>query len=185
MPNCPLCLYSSPEGASVCEHCGRYRFREDAQQPESGVTLSITRARETQDKQLIGGPDPSPDLLTSQPRMPIEAAQARPPAKLVVIRGSKLDDDYPIYEGANYLGRTAEKPADIDLSALEPPEKVWASRQHAVIHCSAGTLSIEDLNSLNGTFVNRARIHTGRKYVLKSGDVIQIGTIQLKVVLHS
>jgi hypothetical protein len=104
-------------------------------------------------------------------------------AKLVVIRGTKLNVEFPLYEGPNCLGRTAERPADIDLSGLESTDQVWSSRQHAVVYCEGDLLSLEDLNSLNGTFVNRARLQAGKRYLLKNGDVIQIGTVQLKVVV--
>jgi len=72
---------------------------------------------------------------------------------------------------------------DIDLEDQEPPDRVWSSRQHALITLEGGKLSIEDLNSSNGTFVNRARIYPGQKCDLNPNDVIQIGTVQLKVVV--
>jgi len=63
----------------------------------------------------------------------------------------------------------------------EPPERIWSSRQHALITFEDGLLAIEDLNSTNGTFVNRLRVHPGQKRPLQVNDVIQIGTVQLKV----
>ena len=35
----------------------------------------------------------------------------------------------------------------------------------------------------NGTWVNGSRIHAGQYHALKHGDVIQIGTVQLKLQL--
>ena len=72
---------------------------------------------------------------------------------------------------------------DVDLEDQEPPDRVWSSRQHACIHFEDGQLSIEDLNSSNGTFVNRTRIYPGTKKPLNVNDVIQIGNVQLKVVV--
>ncbi|MBV9125245.1 MAG: FHA domain-containing protein, partial [Planctomycetes bacterium] len=86
-----------------------------------------------------------------------------------------------IYEGLNFIGRADEKPMDIDLEDQEPPDRIWSSRQHALIHFEEGKLEIEDLNSSNGTFVNRAKIYPGQKRGLNPNDVIQIGTVQLKV----
>ena len=74
-----------------------------------------------------------------------------------------------------------EKPVDIDLDDQEPPDRVWSSRQHALITFEEGKLVIEDLNSANGTFVNRARIYPGQKRDLAVGDVLQIGTVQMKL----
>ena len=103
--------------------------------------------------------------------------------KLVVLRGNKRNAEYPIYEGQNFVGRADEKPVDIDLEDQEPPDRVWCSRQHACIFLDNGELSIEDLNSSNGTFVNRGRIYPGQKKTLNVNDVVQIGTVQLKVVV--
>jgi FHA domain-containing protein len=103
--------------------------------------------------------------------------------KLVVLRGQKRNAEYPLFEGPNFVGRADEKPVDIDLEDQEPPDRVWSSRQHACIHFEGGQLSIEDLNSSNGTFVNRARIYPGTQKPLNVNDVIQIGNVQLKVVV--
>jgi pSer/pThr/pTyr-binding forkhead associated (FHA) protein len=43
-------------------------------------------------------------------------------------------------------------------------------------------LTVEDLNSLNGTFVNRTRVHPGQVRELNENDVVQVGTVHLKVV---
>jgi hypothetical protein len=104
-------------------------------------------------------------------------------ATLIVVRGEKIDMAYPLYPGKNYLGRTDEKPVDVDLECQEPADRVWTSRQHAVIHLDDGVLSIEDLNSLNGTFVNRTRVHPGQVRALAPNDVIQVGTVQLRLVV--
>jgi pSer/pThr/pTyr-binding forkhead associated (FHA) protein len=101
--------------------------------------------------------------------------------KLVVQRGQKLNVEYPLYEGHNFIGRADEKPVDIDLEDQEPPDRIWSSRQHALITFENNTLVIEDLNSSNGTFVNRVRVYPGQKRNLAPNDVIQIGTVQLKV----
>ncbi|HET6573870.1 MAG TPA: FHA domain-containing protein [Fimbriiglobus sp.] len=108
-----------------------------------------------------------------------------PPAepRLVVVRGERLNVAYPILAGKNYVGRCADRPVDIDLDGQEPVERIWTSRQHAVLTWDRGTLVLEDLNSLNGTFVNRVRIHPGHRQVLQPGDVVQIGTVQVRVVL--
>src|SRR5262245_10961697 len=107
--------------------------------------------------------------------------EAKP--KLLVLRGEKLSVQYPIYPGKNYIGRTDEKPVDVDLENQETPDRILCSRQHAVITYENGMLTIEDLNSLNGTFINRTRIHPGQVRTLQVNDVIQIGTVHLKVIL--
>jgi len=137
-------------------------------------------------------PAPAPAATLPAPAAPAAAAPAPPaPAgaklpegaqpKLVVIRGQKINFEFPIYPDLNFIGRADEKPVDIDLEDQEPPERVWCSRQHALITFEDGTLTIEDLNSANGTYVNRARVYPGQKRQLSINDVIQIGNVQMKV----
>jgi hypothetical protein len=102
--------------------------------------------------------------------------------RLVVLRGQKINVEYPLYEGDNYIGRADEKPVDIDLEDQEPPDRIWSSRQHALIRSEDGILTVEDLNSSNGTFINRTRLYPGQKRVLNISDIVQIGTVQMKVV---
>lgn len=104
--------------------------------------------------------------------------------RLRVLRGQRINVEYPLYDGDNYIGRADEKPVDIDLEDQEPPDRIWSSRQHALIRFDGGVLVIEDLNSSNGTFINRTRLYPGQKRVLNINDVIQIGTVQMKVVVH-
>jgi hypothetical protein len=103
--------------------------------------------------------------------------------KLVVKRGQKVGYEFPIYDGENYVGRADEKPVDIDLEDQEPPDRVWCSRQHALIHYdeSAGKITLEDLNSSNGTYVNRERVYPGQPRQLYVNDTVQIGTVHLSL----
>jgi hypothetical protein len=127
---------------------------------------------------------PSPPPAAAQAAAaPAEAAKLPPGAqpRLLVLRGLKISVEYPLYEGHNFIGRADEKPVDIDLEDQEPPDRIWSSRQHAFINYEDGRLVIEDLNSSNGTFVNRTRLYPGQKRVLQPNDVIQIGTVQMRV----
>lgn len=127
---------------------------------------------------------PAPPTLVGPGGLCGPLSEAAPPAdpRLVVVRGERLNVAYPILNGRNYVGLSADRPVDIDLDGQEPVERIWTSRQHAVLTWDGGVLVIEDLNSLNGTFVNRARIHPGHRQTLRPGDVVQIGTVQLRVV---
>jgi FHA domain-containing protein len=126
-------------------------------------------------------PPPLPARTDEPSTGPYPAGPVDSP-KLVVIRGQRMDVQFPIYPGKNYIGRTDDKPVDIDLEDQEAQDRIWASRQHAVITFEDGKLTIEDLNSLNGTFVNRNRVHPGQLKEINVNDVIQIGTVHLKVI---
>jgi hypothetical protein len=143
-------------------------------------------------------PEPPPAPAEPTASAPPAAAAPPPPAaapapggaipagaepRLLVLRGQKRNVEYPLYEGHNFIGRADEKPVDIDLEDQEPPDRIWSSRQHALVTFENGQLTIEDLNSSNGTFVNRSKIYPGQRTPLSVNDVVQIGTVQLKVIV--
>jgi hypothetical protein len=127
---------------------------------------------------LIQGREP-PATLPQREELP---AALMPTGRLQVIRGLRLSVDFPLYEGANLIGRRDDRPVDVDVTGLEAAERTWSSRQHAIITVTDGQMTIEDLNSMNGTFVNRNRVNPGEKRSLRFDDVVQIGTIQFKVI---
>jgi hypothetical protein len=135
-----------------------------------------------------GAPDTSPGGPAgagAEAAAPI-TGQSIPPGsqpKLVVRRGLKIGVEFPIYPDYNYIGRADEKPVDVDLEDQEPPDRVWCSRQHAVIHFddAGGVITVEDLNSSNGTYVNRNRVYPGQKKQLFPNDTVQIGTVHLQL----
>jgi pSer/pThr/pTyr-binding forkhead associated (FHA) protein len=119
---------------------------------------------------------------------PPPAVDTFPPGaepKLLVMRGQKRNAEFLIYQGDNYVGRADEKPVDIDLEDQEPPDRVWCSRQHALITFDGNRMFIEDLNSANGTYLNREKVYPGpdHRKPLKVNDIIQIGNVQLKVIV--
>lgn len=69
---------------------------------------------------------------------------------------------------------------EIDLEDFDPEAKV--SRKHALLRITKTGVTIEDLGSLNGTFINRKpRLAINTKHPLSSGDEVAIGATFLKV----
>jgi hypothetical protein len=68
------------------------------------------------------------------------------------------------------IGRAPDNEIAIDNLAM--------SNYHARIYGEAGRLVIEDLNSLNGTFVNDMRVE---RATLRDGDLVQVGKHQIQV----
>jgi hypothetical protein len=128
---------------------------------------------------VIGVRKNSPDAGAGPKKdAPIAGAKAR----LVVVRGLRPNWEYPLFERTNIIGRADQQPVEIDLQPQEPEDRVWSSRQNAAITCEGSSMVIEDLDTANGTYVNRSIVRPGTKRVLKKGDVIQIGEVQLKVL---
>jgi len=115
-----------------------------------------------------------------------EAAAAPFKAKLSIIRGGRRGQEFDLEAGNNLVGRwdpeTGAFP-EVDLDADDPEAKV--SRKHALIRIDSGKITIEDIGSLNGTYVNRQpRLQPGSPLDLKDGDEIIIGKTFLKLAIN-
>ncbi len=98
------------------------------------------------------------------------------------MRGESRGRSYLIEEGSNLIGRwDADSGAfpEIDLEDQDPENKV--SRKHAIIEKTGGTVTIEDVGSRNGTYINRGpRLEEGVKHELVDGDEIVVGKVFMK-----
>jgi len=83
------------------------------------------------------------------------------------------------------LGRSSEgQPImpDIDLS----PYHAYAngvSRLHAVIKRHGDRISIMDLGSSNGTYINGKKLQPNTEQVVQHGDVVMFGKLKIQVLL--
>lgn len=73
---------------------------------------------------------------------------------------------------------------DIDLTEVDVNRSV--SRRHAkIVKSLDGWAVLEEVGTVNGTFVNEQRVPAGTPVRLTDGDRVKIGLIQLKVILDS
>jgi hypothetical protein len=94
------------------------------------------------------------------------------PFALKFISGKYQGGEFPLKTDKQIvIGRSSE----LDMVLVED----MVSRKHAKITVASGKITIEDLGSTNGTFVNGEKIKQAR---LKEGDRILIGTSILKLV---
>ena len=91
--------------------------------------------------------------------------------KLIVASGKSAGRAISIKRNTLLIGRAEE----CDVRPLS--EEV--SRRHCAVHVGPADIWAEDLSSRNGTFVNGVRIVEKTK--LTSGDVIRVGSLELKV----
>lgn len=69
---------------------------------------------------------------------------------------------------------------EIDLTPYGAAEK-GVSRRHAKIMSRGKDLILEDIGSVNGTFLNGNRVVPYQAETLESGDVIQLGMLVLQI----
>jgi pSer/pThr/pTyr-binding forkhead associated (FHA) protein len=91
-------------------------------------------------------------------------------AKLSLMFEGKLVKEVPIGSRPVGIGRSPDNDLPVDNLAV--------SNYHARVYYEAGRLVVEDLDSLNGTFVNDLRVE---RATLHDGDAIWIGKHYIKV----
>jgi len=91
-------------------------------------------------------------------------------AKLSLMFENKLVKEVPIGNRPVSIGRSPDNDIPVDNLAV--------STYHARVYYEGGRLLVEDLDSLNGTFVNDLRIE---RATLHDGDSIWIGKHSIKV----
>ena len=97
---------------------------------------------------------------------------ARPPVGRLVLtlKGVELGDAL-IVPGRFVIGRTSDNDMQVDSK--------FVSRHHAQLITSPDGSVLEDLNSTNGVYLNGKRV---RRHKLTPGDVIKIGTHELRLL---
>jgi len=93
--------------------------------------------------------------------------------KLIVASGKSAGRSIAIKRNKLLIGRSEE----CDVRPLS--EEV--SRRHCAVTVGPAEVWIEDLKSRNGTFVNGARIEPATRTKLADGDVIRVGSLELRV----
>ncbi|MCB0328886.1 MAG: FHA domain-containing protein [Bdellovibrionales bacterium] len=106
-------------------------------------------------------------------------------ARLIISNGKFKGKEFRLGEGTNLIGRwdpdTGAFP-EVDLDDEDEEAKI--SRKHAAIRKSGSEITIRDIGSLNGTFINRGdRLEEGKEYPLQEGDEVIVGKIFLRLAL--
>ncbi len=159
---CPYCMHENLEGVFYCEQCGRLLHRQTA-----------TTLRTRQFEPLPSLPLPG----TEDETLPIDLDVA-----LVMLIRDSVEPIVVYPTDRATIGRTdmrrPERP-DVDLTAYGGLEK-GVSRIHAAIERIGNLVTLIDLESSNGTFLNGHRLPPHEPVPLREGDEVIFG----KMVVH-
>jgi FHA domain-containing protein len=148
--HCPECGFVNTEGANYCQKCGAFLSHAEG---ADDSTAAYRVDEETGEYQPVE----------------VEQEAIRAGAVLVVRSGGgRAGESFAIDQDRMGVGRTPDAAVFLD--------DVTVSRNHALLVRREDGLYIDDLGSLNGTYVNRRRIESHR---LEDGDEIQIGKYKL------
>jgi pSer/pThr/pTyr-binding forkhead associated (FHA) protein len=157
MIKCPKCNAENMDGVTYCDECGSKLDEADA------PTVATATVAPT-----AGGD-----------------GQAGPAGKLVITRGGTVGKEFivePINE--THIGRWDPDGGafpEVDLTQDDPEAKI--SRKHARIFVQGGIYHLEDVGSLNGTYINRGpRLMPGSPQTIKDGDEVVMGKTFFKFI---
>ncbi|MGH7812667.1 MAG: FHA domain-containing protein [Candidatus Binataceae bacterium] len=207
MIKCGECGYENMDGLDYCDGCGA-KLAAPAPAADGGKTEAPAAEAKPEAAAASAEAPKSSDAPTGEikPEIPASAetawaegeAAAHPEkmaaaagpatfkAHLTIVRGGRKNQEFLLEEGNNLVGRwdpeTGAFP-EVDLDADDPEAKI--SRKHALIRIVDGKITIEDIGSLNGTYVNRQpRLSPGNPAEIKSGDEVIIGKTFLKLTVE-
>jgi pSer/pThr/pTyr-binding forkhead associated (FHA) protein len=146
---CSRCGTQLDDAPNFCPVCGAPVHRDDSHE---------TMATPTIDAALL---EEHPDALATAKPGSVDA--------LVVVRGPRVGEAYELTDEVTKVGRQPSNDVVLD--------DVTVSRHHALFTKTAsGRVTVRDLNSLNGTYVNGSRIEEA---ALLTNDQVQIGKFKL------
>lgn len=154
---CNNCGHRNPGGSNFCSSCGGV-----LEGPGDDVTITFFPTEPTDPTE----PAVEPASEADGPLEPLHLGVGS--AALVVRRGPAAGSRYLLDEAVTTLGRHPDSEIFLD--------DVTVSRRHAEIHRTDGDYEVRDLGSLNGTYVNRARVES---MALTNGDELQVGSFKL------
>jgi hypothetical protein len=208
MIKCSECGYENMDGLDYCDGCGA-KLQPSAEAPAAAAAAPAaapaaeaapapSEAPTGEIKPEAAKPEAAPaaEAAAAPPAAEAPAEAAAPAAapaavaqfkaKFQIVRGGRKGHEFPLEEGNNFIGRwdpeTGAFP-EVDLEQDDPEAKI--SRKHALLRIENGKITVEDIGSLNGTYVNRQpRLQPGTPVEIKSGDEIIIGKTFLKLIVE-
>jgi pSer/pThr/pTyr-binding forkhead associated (FHA) protein len=161
---CPVCKFKNEPGAIVCAHCGKLL---------EGMVDPVATTSRLEEAKLIGGIDKNPfDVaLTPLTGMGIYLENTAP---VTVIEAKEF-----------MLGRKVEGGSGIVVDLVPfGAFQLGVSRQHALMRETKEGYEIVDLNSTNGTWVDKHQLIPNSPHPVRSGALIQLGRMRLLVIYN-
>jgi len=147
---CPECGFQNPEAANYCSKCGTLLVADEA--AETTLVYDMEAGAE-------------------EPAGALDAEAVDGPMLVVRAGGGRAGETFHPAGERTTVGRSPDCEIFLD--------DVTVSRRHAVVTRHGDAFTVDDLGSLNGTFLNRRRIDSAP---LEDGDELQIGKYRLTFV---
>jgi len=196
MIRCSECSHENMDGLEYCDACGAKLPAGAPAEPAAAAPATPVEASEPPPPVEVSAPaEATAAVATAEaavvaPSTPAPVASPTPSAgtvqnaQLTILRGGTVGKVFPLQAGDNLVGRWDPDSGsfpEVDMEHDDPEARI--SRKHALIRVS-DKITVEDIGSLNGTFVNRGRrLEPGSPAEVKDGDEIIVGKTFFKVSL--
>jgi hypothetical protein len=147
--HCPECGFANAEGANYCQKCGAFLAEPSSEEGDTTAAYQLDEAGDLNPVDLE-------DVTSEGATLAIRSGGGRA-GEVFSIEGERMT-----------IGRSPDAEVFLD--------DVTVSRNHALLVRRRDGLYVDDLGSLNGTYVNRRRIESHR---LANGDELQVGKYKL------
>ena len=146
--HCRECGFVNPEGANYCQKCGAF-LGGGAAHGDTTIAYQLGETGELK---------------------PVDLERLAAEGATLVIRagGGRAGETFDVAAEQTTIGRSPDAEVFLD--------DVTVSRNHALLVRRRDGLHVDDLGSLNGTYVNGHRIESHK---LSSGDELQVGKYKL------
>lgn len=182
---CPQCGAAAVAGQAFCEQCGHaLGGRAAAYKPSAPATAPAQRCAQCNAPLGAGdtfcpqcGHRSETGAAGAPPAAPVEPPP-RPPGAHLIMQSNGSAITLPAKEVV-VIGREdpmSDQFPDIDLTPFGGGEQ-GVSRQHARIMKREDGYFIEDLGSMNFTFVNQMKLERGQPRPLQFGDIVRFGRV--------
>jgi len=151
---------------------GGFTLNEDILPHKKTITLTWEQllfegARRADEGMILMGTTSDVPVTTAEPASSNRAQENQP--KLVITRPDLPPSSLELVNEYTHVGRTPGNEIALPYPSV--------SSRHCIFILSGVDVVLRDLNSSNGTLVNGTAIN---ETVLRPGDVIQVGTVQIK-----
>ena len=169
---CPNCQNLNMLGAIFCKDCGVQLI--------SGDGTMVGRAAGHSETQTV------PETGHASPAAPVTPSV--PPDAKVALYLQGTNEILPLIDREEItLGRAIEGQSiipDLDLTPYNGYEK-GVSRLHASIKIEADLVTVTDMGSANGTWVNGSKLLPNQSQTIAHGDLLTLGKLQTQVLIRS
>lgn len=170
MIKCPYCQATHVENTLFCSECGSY-----LPQGEDHKTDPLNTGELNWLRGLHGKSHPESALLEQQPlhKLHLQIGESK--------RILELSLDKTITMGR--VDPTSNVFPEVEVSDEGEAAKS-VSRRHARILRQEDSVVIEDLASVNGTFLNGTRLTPYIPQPLQTGDVVHLGKVSIEITIN-